>query len=87
MLQYVLAFQMQYIIEQEQAYLMDGLIPPYAPSKSYMSQELAWEIEGLQDYVAALATHDLMAPGTPFVTFAFDLDANDPVTIAQGVAD
>ena len=52
-----------------------------------MSPEVIWEIEGLQDYVFALAAHDLADGGNVYARTAFDLDSPDPASRLQGLTD
>ena len=50
-------------MQAESAYLNEGVIPPYAPSKWHISNDAANEIEGAQEYLAALALSNLSSPG------------------------
>ena len=68
-------------------YLPEGVIPPYAPSKTHISQDAQWELQGVQEYVAALAAHDLANTGNIFVVAAYDLGTSSIVELSQGHAD
>ena len=44
-----------------------------ARAKWYASEEALWEIEGLQAYTEALASHTMQGESVAFITAAFDL--------------
>ena len=46
------------------------------PSKWLASEEALWEIEALQAYANAVATHDMRMERPVYATAAFDLAAN-----------
>ena len=83
----MIAYEVTYLVDSETLYLTAGVIPPYAPSKTYISQDAQWEIQGVQEYVAALAAHDLANMGNIFVAAAFDLRSLTVVELLQGHAD
>ena len=56
-------------------------------TKSYASQEVLDEVEGLQRYVATLAARDINGSTNVFAAAAFDLAAQDPADVAQGLID
>ena len=85
--QCIIAYEVDYFIQGEVAYLTEGVIAPYMESKWTMSEETQWEIQALQTSVAALASHDLAVQGAPFATAAFDLHASDSAALARGIAD
>ena len=62
------------ILRAEVAYLGEGVVPPYAVSKEYVSEEAIGEILSLRSYVAALAAHDIAAQSNVYAAAAFDLD-------------
>ena len=64
---------MAYFVDSEIAYLYAGVIPPYATSKTYISEEVQWGIESLQNYVAALAEYDMHHAGNIYLSAALDL--------------
>ena len=86
-LQYFVAYEVQYFVSRETESVTGDVSMPDGPSKLYMSPEVVWEIEGLQDYVAAMAAHDLVERGPLYINTAFDLNAADPLVLAQGLAD
>ena len=85
--QQIIPYDVSYFVESEMAYLAAGVIPPYAPSKTYISQEAQWELQGAQEYVAALAAHDLANTGNVFAAAAFDLRSSSVMELSQGLAD
>ena len=83
----MIAYEVTYFIESEIGYLSEGVIPSYAHSKTHFSQDARLEIQGLQEYVAALAAHDLANTGNVFVLAAFDLGSSSIAELSQGHAD
>ena len=73
LLQFLMAFGVQYEVQ--------------TPAKTYASTEVLAEIEGLQRYVAALASHDLHDSTGAFAIAAFDLDAPEPTDSLSGHVD
>ena len=73
LLQFLMAFGVQYEVQ--------------TPAKTYASTEVLVENEGLQRYVAALASHDLHDTTGAFAIAAFDLDAPEPTDFASGHVD
>ena len=63
-----------YVLHAETAYVMNGTIPAYAPSKEYVSYEVLDEVLGVRPYITALAAYDLHHGGNQYATAAFDLD-------------
>ena len=58
---------------------------PNVPHKWYASDEAVYEIEGWQDYVGALAFHDLhLVDGTTYIEAASDLCNLDPIQFFHG---
>ena len=60
---------------------------PQAPSKWHASTEALNEIHGLEDYVAALAAHDLQVEQPSYAIAAFDLDHEHPLANFAGLED
>ena len=85
--QHIVAYEVTYFVDWEIMFLSQGVIPPYAPSKTHISQDAQWELQGVQEYVAALAAHDLANTGNIFVVAAFDLGTSSIVELSQGHAD
>ena len=85
--QHIIACEVRYLVDSEMDYLMYGAVPLHAQSKSYASEEAMYEITGAQEYVAALAAHDMAHSGSVYITAAFDLAADDPDEVAQGLLD
>ena len=77
--QFFLAFGVQYELHWQDS--VPGSTKWYAPP------EVLDELEGLQEYVAALAAHDIHGSTNAFASAPFDLAAQDPVDVAQGVID
>ena len=75
------------LVQAESAYLNEGVIPPYAPSKWHISNDAANEIEGAQEYLAALALSNLSSPGAVHGAAAFDLTSTDLHVWETGVTD
>ena len=70
----------------ELEFLLSGAIPPGAPSKWRASTEVLQEMEALDDYVEALAAHDLA--GQPiYAAAAFDLFSPNASLAAAGWED
>ena len=59
--QRVVAYEISVLVEAETDFLLEGIIPCYAPSELRISAEAADDIEDLQRYVWLLAQHDLAA--------------------------
>ena len=55
--------------------------------KEYVSHEALHEIEGLQNYVASLASHELSTGHPVYTEAAFDLASSDPLQVIQGIED
>ncbi len=55
-LQSLLAREIHHVVEHETQYFLNGVIPPYAPSKYLYTPEVTWEIEGFQAYAQALSS-------------------------------
>ena len=71
-----------------QAVPSDGAPPLMSlSSKFYYSHDAIDEIHGVQDYIAALARHDLSVGSAVHVVAAFDLEARSPTLRAQGHRD
>ena len=85
--QRVVAYEISVLVEAETAFLVEGIIPCYAPSELRISAEAADDIEDLQRYVWLLAQHDLAAsaawPHTqaPFLEAALDLASAEPALV------
>ena len=63
----------------EVRYWVNGIVPPYAPSKLSFSQDSREEIDAVQQYVLMLSTHDAEHPELLFLGYALaaDLSTND----------
>ena len=88
-LQSISAAQVHHFVLSEFDYMTTGILPAFAPSKVYLSQNATWEIQSLQDYVVFLVEHDMVAePGAaPFATAAFNLSSSDPQLLSSGFED
>ena len=81
--QQVILYEVTYFVDSEMAYLATGAIPPYAPSKTHISQNAQWELHGAQQYFAALAAHDLANTGDACVVAAFDLRSSNVMKLSH----
>ena len=86
-LQNRVAYELVYLQSQDMSFNILDMWTPQIPSKLYASPEAVWEVEGMQNYVAALSAHDLAVPGDVHAIAAFDLASTDPNTLTQGLAD
>ena len=82
---FLLAFGTQY--EVQVPCLTAGPLASPGRFKTYASAEVLDEFEGLQRYVSALSAHDIHNSTNAFAMAAFDLVAQDPTHVAQGLLD
>ena len=62
-------------------------LTPLTPHKFYASEEAIWEIQGLHEYIDALALHDLSGGSGLYAATAFDLFHEDLSSAVAGIAD